>query len=109
MSLLEGLLAIAGMAAMTLLSRGLFFLPEREIPLPPWLEQALRVAPLAALGAVVAPEILLDHGRLVATWKEPRLWAAAAGAAWFFWQRGILGTIVCGMTVLLGLRFGLGW
>lgn len=109
MSWIEGLLVVLGLAAMTLLSRGLFFLSEREIPLPPWLERGLRVAPLAALGAVVAPEILLDQGRLVSTWKDPRLWAAAAGAAWFFWRRGILGTIVSGMAVLLALRFGLGW
>jgi branched-subunit amino acid transport protein len=108
-SLFEGLLAVVGMTVMALLARGLFFLSDREIPLPPWLERGLRVAPLAALGAVVAPEILLDHGRLIDTWKEPRLWAATAGAAWFFWRRGILGTIVSGMTVLLALRFGLGW
>jgi branched-subunit amino acid transport protein len=109
MNWFEGLLVVVGMAAMTLLSRGLFFLPEREIPLPSWLERALRLAPLAALGAVVAPEILLDQGRLIATWQEPRLWAAVAGAAWFWWRRGILGTIVSGMVVLLVLRFGLGW
>ena len=109
MSWIEGLLVVLGLTAMTLLSRGLFFLSEREIPLPPWLERGLRVAPLAALGAVVAPEILLDQGRLVSTWQDPRLWAAAAGAAWFFWRRGILGTIVSGMAVLLALRFGLGW
>jgi branched-subunit amino acid transport protein len=108
-SWIEGLLVVLGLTAMTLLSRGLFFLSEREIPLPPWLERGLRVAPLAALGAVVAPEILLDQGRLVSTWQDPRLWAAAAGAAWFFWRRGILGTIVSGMAVLLALRFGLGW
>jgi branched-subunit amino acid transport protein len=108
-SLFEGLLAVVGMTVMALLARGLFFLSDREIPLPLWLERGLRVAPLAALGAVVAPEILLDHGRLIDTWKEPRLWAATAGAAWFFWRRGILGTIVSGMTVLLALRFGLGW
>jgi branched-subunit amino acid transport protein len=108
-SLFEGLLAIVGMTVIAHLARGLFFLSDREIPLPPWLERGLRVAPLAALGAVVAPEILLEQGRLISTWKEPRLWAAAAGAAWFFWRRGILGAIVSGMTVLLALRFGLGW
>ena len=109
MNLLEGLLAVAGMTVMAHLARGLFFLFDREIPLPTWLERGLRVAPLAALGAVVVPEILLDQGRLITTWKEPRLWAAVAGAAWFCWRRGILGTIVSGMTVLLTLRFGLGW
>jgi branched-subunit amino acid transport protein len=104
-----GVLTIVGMAAITLLTRGFFLLPRKEIPLPDWLRQGLRYAPLAALTAVVAPEVVLTQGHLIDTWKDPRLYAAAAGAGWYFWRRGILGTIVAGMTVLLGLRFGLGW
>lgn len=104
-----GVLTIVGMAAITLLTRGFFLLPHKEIPLPAWLRQGLRYAPLAALTAVVAPEIVLTQGQLINTWKDPRVFAAVAGAGWYFWRRGILGTIVAGMTVLLGLRFGLGW
>jgi branched-subunit amino acid transport protein len=104
-----GIITIVGLAAITLLTRGFFQLPRDEIPLPAWLRQGLRYAPLAALTAVVAPEIVLTQGHLISTWKDPRLFAAAAGAGWYFWRRGILGTIVAGMTVLLGLRFGLGW
>jgi hypothetical protein len=37
------------------------------------------------------------------------LFAVAAGSAWFFKQRGVLGTIVVGMAVYLPLRLGLGW
>jgi branched-subunit amino acid transport protein len=51
----------------------------------------------------------MSHGELIATWKDARLFAAAAGMAWFFWKRGVLGTIVCGMAVYLPLRLGLGW
>jgi branched-subunit amino acid transport protein len=57
----------------------------------------------------VVPEIVLVQGELVSTWRDARLWAAAAGLAWFFWRRGILGTIVTGMAVYLPLRLGLGW
>lgn len=109
MNLWTGLVTIVGLAAITLLTRGFFLLPRDEIPLPAWLRQGLRYAPLAALTAVVAPEIVLTQGQLIGTWKDPRLFAAVAGAGWYFWRRGILGTIVAGMTVLLGLRFGLGW
>ena len=35
--------------------------------------------------------------------------AAAAGAAYFFWRKGVLGTIVTGMLVYLPLHIGLGW
>ncbi|MEI6027821.1 MAG: AzlD domain-containing protein [Betaproteobacteria bacterium] len=109
MTLLEGLLAVLGMTAITVLTRGFFFLSSRELPFPDWLKSGLRFAPLAALMAVVAPEIVLNQGELVTTWRDARLWSAAAGLAWYFWQRGILGTIVAGMAVYLPLRLGLGW
>ncbi|MDE2083156.1 MAG: AzlD domain-containing protein [Burkholderiales bacterium] len=103
------LLAIFGLAVITVLTRGFFYLTEREIPIPAWLRQGLRYAPLAALLAVVVPEVVMVQGRLIGTWHDARLYAAAAGAAYFFWRRGILGTIVVGMAVLLPLRLGLGW
>ena len=103
------LLAVIGLAVITLVSRGFFMLPRRDMPLPEWLQRGLRVAPLAALAAVVAPEVVLTQGHLVSTLTDARLFAVAAGAAWYFWRRGILGTIVAGMAVLLALRFGLGW
>jgi branched-subunit amino acid transport protein len=98
-----------GLAAVTLLTRGFFLLPERDLPLPAWLHRGLRYAPLAALAAVVAPEIVLHQGHLVSTWKDPRLFAAVAAAAWFAWRRDVLGTMTAGMVVLLALRLGLGW
>ncbi len=105
----EALLTIAGLAVITLVTRGFFILPERDIPLPNWLQQGLRYAPLAALAAVVLPEVVMTQGQLITTWQDARLYAAAAGAAWFFWQRGFLGTILVGSAVLLALRLGLGW
>jgi len=103
------LMAIVGLAAITVLTRSFFFITERELPIPAWLQQGLRYAPLAALAAVVVPEIVLTQGQLITTWRDARLCAAAAGLAWFIWQRGILGTILCGMGVFLPLRLGLGW
>jgi branched-subunit amino acid transport protein len=104
-----GVIAILGLAVLTIVTRGFFFLTERELPIPAWLLQGLRYAPLAALVAVIAPDIFMTQGELISTWKDARLFAAAAGAAYFFWRRGILGTIGAGMAVLLALRFGLGW
>src|SRR5262245_5103430 len=97
------------MAVVTVVTRGFFLFPERELPLPPWIMKGLRYAPLAALAAVIAPEVLLTDGALIATWRDARLFAVAAGTAYFAWQRGILGTIVVGTGVLLALRVGLGW
>lgn len=109
MSSTEALIAIAGLAAITVITRGFFFLGQREIPIPGWLRQGLRYAPLAALAAVVLPEVVLQQGHLIGTWRDARLFAVAAAAAWFWWRRGILGTIVVGMAVLLPLRLGWGW
>lgn len=109
MSAFETFIAIVGLAVLTVTTRGFFFLTRREIPLPRWLLQGLRYAPLAALGAVVLPEIVMTDGHLISDWRDARLFAAVAGAIYFAWRRGILGTILVGMAVLLPLRLGLGW
>ena len=103
------IVAILGLAGVTLLSRAFFLIPEREVPIPGWLKEALRYAPLAALAAVVVPETLLTQGHLLDTWRDPRPYAALAGALWYWRSRGMLGTILCGTAVLLGLNLGLGW
>lgn len=109
MSLVEGVFAILGLALITIVTRGFFLFPERELPMPAWLQQGLRYAPLAALVAVVAPEIVLTQGRLIDTWMDARLPAVAAATAYFYWRRDILGTILTGTAVLLVLKLGLGW
>ncbi len=109
MDLTEALIAVVGLTVITVVTRGFFFLSRREIPLPDWLRQGLRYAPLAAMAAVVVPEVVMKGDQLITTWQDARLFAVAAGAAWFWWQRGILGTILVGMAVLLPLRLGLGW
>ena len=53
------------------------------------------------------------QGALIHTVLDARLFAAAAGVAYFFWRKGagqvVLGTIVVGMAVYLPLHLGLGW
>jgi len=100
---------ICGLAVVSVLTRGFLMLPKREWPLPGWLHRGLRHAPLAALVAVVAPEVVLRSGQLPTTWRDPQLFAVAAALVWYYWRRSILGTIVVGTAVLLGLRVGLGW
>lgn len=105
----ETLLAILGMGLITLVTRGFFMIPDREFPLPDWVRQGLRYAPLAALAAVIVPEIVMTQGELIHTWKDARLFAVAVSTVYFFWRRGILGTIVSGTAVMLTLRLSLGW
>ena len=105
----EAIVAIVGLTVITVGTRGFFVLSRREIPLPEWLRQGLRYAPLAAMAAVVVPEVVMLNGQLIGSWQDARLFAVAAGAAWFWWRRGILCTILVGMAVLMPLRLGLGW
>jgi branched-subunit amino acid transport protein len=109
MSTWETVLAILGLTVITVGTRGFFLYPDRELPLPVWLKQGLRYAPLAALAAVVAPEVLMTQGHLITTFRDARLYAVLAATAYFFWRRGILGTIVTGTLVMVALRIGLGW
>jgi branched-subunit amino acid transport protein len=100
---------IAGLAVVTVLTRGFFLLSDRDLELPPWAVQGLRYAPIAALAAVIAPEIVLTEGALLDTWRDARIYAVVAATAYFWWRRGILGTIVSGTAVLLPLKIWLGW
>ncbi len=101
--------AIAGLTAVTVVTRGFFLLSDRELELPRWAMQGLRYAPIAALVAVIAPEIVMTDGTLLSTWADARIYAVLVASAYFWWRRGILGTIVSGTAVLLALKIGLGW
>jgi branched-subunit amino acid transport protein len=98
-----------GMAVITLLCRAFFLLPQQELPMPRWLREGLRYAPLAALAAVVAPELVMTQGHLIDTWRDARIFGALAGLAFYAATRSLFGTIVAGTGVMLALRFGLGW
>jgi len=107
------LLTLLGLAAMTVLTRCFFFILNRELPFPAWAQRGLQYAPMAALSAVVIPEVVMTQGVFIHTLLDARLYGAVAGAAYFFWRKGVgnavLGTIVCGMAVYLPLHIGLGW
>ena len=109
MSPLEIFFSTLGMAAIALACRAFFILPKQDLPMPPWLRDGLRYAPVAALAAVVAPELVMTQGHLIDTWRDARIFGALAGLAFYAWRRRLFGTIVCGTGVMLALRFALGW
>ena len=101
--------AIAGLTVVSILTRGFFMLPRREVPIPAWVREALRYAPLAALVAVLVPEMAMTGDHLIDTWKDARIYASVTGILVVCTTRHLLGTILAGTAVLLALRLGLGW
>ena len=100
---------IIGMALVTVVTRGFFFISSKPWSLPAWAERGLHYAPIAALAAVIVPEMVMTQGQFISTFKDARIYAVAVGLAWFYWRRGMFGTIVVGMAVYLPLHIGLNW
>ena len=103
------LLTIAGMVCVTVVTRSFFFISDKPWKLPPWAQRGLHYAPIAALAAVVIPEVVMTQGHVISSVRDARIFAVLAGVVWFYWRRGILGTIIAGMAVYLPLHVGLGW
>ncbi len=100
---------IVGLAVVTVVARGFFLISGKPWSLPHWAQRGLQYAPIAALAAVVLPEVVSTQGHLVSTWQDARLFSAAAGALAYFWRRDVLFTIVAGMSVYLPLHLAMGW
>jgi branched-subunit amino acid transport protein len=106
-------LTIVLMAGITVITRSFFFISDAPWTLPSWAQRGMQYAPIAALAAVVLPEILMTRGIFIQSLADARIYGAIAGAAYFFWRRGggqaVLGTIVVGMLVYMPLHVGLQW
>lgn len=100
---------IVGLAVVTVVSRSFFLISSKPWQLPHWAQRGLQYAPIAALSAVVVPEIVMSQGQLIGTWQDARLFAAAAGVAIYYAKRNVLLTILGGMAVYLPLHLTLGW
>ena len=102
------LLAIAGLTAVSVVTRSFFFISERPLRLPRWVRRGLRHAPVAALAAVTAPGVFLKDNALNLSLDDPRLWAALATCAAYFWQRrssmALPWAIVAGLLVYVPLQ-----
>lgn len=114
MSFFEGtdvwtLAVIVGLAGVTVITRSFFLISSKEWTLPDWAQRGLQYAPIAAMAAVVLPEVLMQQGEFLQTWMDARWMGAAVGAAVYFWRRDVLLTIVAGMLAYLPLHLVLGW
>ncbi len=106
------LLSILGMACVTVIARAFFLFANESFQLPSWLERALLFAPIAALSAVIAPEILMSNHQLIASVWNAKLVASSSCVLYFFIQRhqkpSVLKIIVLGLAIYLPLHLWLG-
>ncbi|WP_307776793.1 AzlD domain-containing protein [Ottowia beijingensis] len=78
------LLVIVGMTVITVVTRCFFFISEREWRLPGWAQRGLQYAPIAALAAVIAPDLVLTDGVIGNLLTDARTWGGLAAAAFYF-------------------------
>ena len=102
------LLVTIGMTLATFLTRAALLLVGQRFKPSPRVEVALRFAPVCALSALIAPEIVVRSGTVDLSLANPHLVAAVAAAAVFLWKRSMVGCIVVGLLVLTAFRLSAG-
>jgi len=95
------LIVIVGAGAFAL--RFSFIGLYEKLPQPPWLERALRYAPVSVFAALVASSLMIENGALALSSTNPKLWAALVASAVAWRTRSILATIVVGLLALMAL------
>jgi branched-subunit amino acid transport protein len=103
------LITIAGLTVVTIITRCFFLFSSKPWQLPNWVSRGLHYAPIAALSAVILPEILITNGQLLTSWHDAKLLAALVAAGVYFWRKSVLLTMSLGMLVYLPLHLGQGW
>ena len=101
-------LLIIGMALVTAWSRSFFLILGERVKVPDWVLEAIRFAPLAAMVAILAPEIFLPaSASSVAEFnlKLPNIWGGIAAIFAFYLTRKMLITLIVGMGVFTAARF----
>jgi len=78
--------AIIVIGALTFTYRWSFVILFERLNVPPWLRAALRFVPIAALTAIITPELLLRAGALDLSLSNTRMIAGAIARA-TCWRR----------------------
>ena len=81
-----------------------FIAAEGHYQPPPWFRRLLPFVPIAALTALVVPELMLVQGEIILGSGNPRLWAGLVAIVVAAVWRNVLLTIGCGFLVLFILQ-----
>ena len=105
---LESSALLVGMGLVTLGTRGFFMFLGDRVRMPELILRSIRYAPLAAIVAILAPEIVMPNGATEISqfnWAIPQIWAGLAAFVTFTWLRSMLPTLIFGMLVYSALRY----
>jgi branched-subunit amino acid transport protein len=104
----EIILLIAGMAAVTFITRFAFIVLFRKASFSERLSRWLRFIPIAILSTLIAPTILMPQGSLNLSFHNSYLLAGITSVGVAFKTKNIIATVAAGMAVILLLRACLG-
>lgn len=97
-------IAITAMTVITLATRTVMLVFGDRIPLPERVQHALRFAPACALTALIAPELLTEHGAWAISLANAKFVAGSLAIAVMLATRSMMATMGIGMAAYLALR-----
>ena len=95
---------IIALALATAATRSSFWRIGHHITIPRRVHEMLRYAPACALAAIIAPDLLLEHGQIQLQLSNLKVLAGIAAIVFFLITRNMLQTIVFGMLSFTALR-----
>jgi branched-subunit amino acid transport protein len=104
MSSAEIWLTIAGLTALTIVTRNAFLVLGHKVALPERVQHALRYAPACALIALIVPEVVLQSGTLALGLSNPKLVATVVTVATLLLSRRAVAAIAFGMLAYTLIR-----
>lgn len=97
-------LAMLAGGLITFATRAIFLMSGERFSPGPRFRALLAYVPAAVLAALIAPEVLVQQGKLLPVAENPRLWAAALAVVVAFFSRSVLATIGVGLAALWVFR-----
>lgn len=90
---------------LTFLTRLSFIVLLEKAKLPLAFERALRLVPIAALSAIIAPQLAYYHDSLLISPTNPRLLAGILASLVAYLTKNVVATILVGMAAFWALEF----
>lgn len=104
MSAVEVWITIVGMTIITVATRTVMLVFGDRIPLPERVQHALRFAPACALTALIAPELLTEHGAWAISLANAKFVGGAIAIAVMLATRSMMATMGIGMAAYFVVR-----